>query len=157
MIQLHTPRMSCTEGILVISVASRVTYWERAEIARVQVAALEQRFEAEEHRGQRPKKSFLSDHNRAHLRYYRMQPMRPPNGLRAYFLLHNGIARKTATAGHQLSQKKNEICQGPIRLSAPQSRQVGRVSPSAPMTALGDACRSMDGMMIAVKAHTVHL
>ena len=53
MLQLHTPRRSRTEGILLISVASRVTYWDRAEIARVQVVALEQRFEAEEYGGQR--------------------------------------------------------------------------------------------------------
>ena len=113
MLQLHTPRMSRTEGILVISVASRVTYWERAEIARVQVAALEQRFEAEEHRGQRPKKSFLSDHNRAHLRYYRMQHNEAAERTerRNFLTAQRHRAEDSNCIGAaQLSQKKNEIC-----------------------------------------------
>ena len=106
MLQLHTPRMSRTEGILVISVASRVTYWERAEIARVQVEALEQRFEAEEHRGQRRKKSFLSDHNRAHLRYYRMQ--------------HNETAERTERCNFLTAQRhraEDSNCGGAPQLS----------------------------------------
>ena len=106
MLQLHTPRMSRTEGNLVISVASRVTYWERAEIARVQVAALEQRFEAEEHRGQRPKKSFLSDHNRAHLRCYRMK--------------HNEAAERTERRNFLTAQRhraEDSNCGGSAQLS----------------------------------------
>ena len=112
MLQLHTPRMSCTEGILVISVASRVIYWKRAEIARVQVAALEQRFEAEEHRGQRPKKSFLSDHNRAHLRYYRMQ--------------HNEAAERTERRNFLTAQRhraEDSNCVGAAQLSQKKKKE----------------------------------
>ena len=116
MLQLHTPRMSRMEGILVISAASRVTYWERAEIARVQVAALEQRFEAEEHRGQRPKKSFLSDHNRAHLRYYRMQ--------------HNEAAERTERRNFLTAQRhraEDSNCGGAAQLSQRRETRFVRV------------------------------